>query len=112
MTYPMLGDGANDFSRSKGNWEILPHYFLICTGETAITIKELSLSPAKHGITAIWNVCFGSDPPTQRKCDNPHMLPHGGTKWGNKFEPVTFRLDKKSRHRRFIPRKKEPKKNA
>lgn len=117
MSYPMMGDGNDTYSRSKANWDTLPHYFLLCTGELQ-TIKELSLTPSKHGIAVIWNVCFGGGVmdtdgkiDRRRKADNPHMLPHGGTKWGNKFEPVTFRLDKKSRHRRFIPRK-GAKKNA
>lgn len=109
MTYPMMGNGADGFSRSKANWETLPHYFTMVTGEV-YSIRELNLSPAKHGINIIWQEVFS--PVGIRKHDNPHMLPHGGTIWGNKFEPVAFRLDKKSRKRRFIRRKKEGAKKA
>jgi len=111
MTYPMLGDGANDFSRSGGDFEhTYLHYFTILTGENW-SMAKLAKSRASAVNILMSAVASRRDHLTwgrgHKKSENPHLLPHGGTKWGNRFHPVQFRLDKNSRKRRFVARRQK-----
>ena len=103
MSYPMMGDGNNEYSRVKADWEHLRHYLTILSGE-ALPTEMLQRSKAQGITTTIsltWEVVFNQP----RKGLNPHMLPHGGRIWGKAFEVKTYRLCRKSRNQRFIARK-------
>ncbi len=104
MTYPMMGTGANDFSRSGGDYtHTFLHYFVLLSGQewSAEKLGKTRVGMAEMALSYIASVRRS---PEIKKSENPHLLPHGGTKWGNKFTVVQFRLDRNSRKRRFVPR--------
>ena len=104
MTYPMMGTDDNYFSRSQGDWTTLSNYFTLLTGssEELRILQRSKKTSFTVTLGLVFNIVFDGN----RKGFNPHYLPHGGAKWGNNFTVVEFRLDRKSRKRRFIPRKR------
>lgn len=100
MSYPMLGDGNNDFHRSSLTYYDALHLKILATGEAVTT-----MSSDREATEAIY---YGIRLITSHvpRASNPFLKPHGGRVWGEKFKIKIFRLDKNSRRRRFVPRTK------
>jgi hypothetical protein len=80
------------------------HYWLLISNEDTLDTAAFTTSRRKAVVIArevLWRA-FADGPSFY----NPHLLPHGGNKWGNKFTVHQFRLDKRSRRRRFLKRQR------